>query len=249
MHAAGYRRSGLDACYLAVETDSLDAFASLIGPESGLGLEGFAVTMPFKEQAATRCGPQDAVSSATGAVNTVIVDDAVWKGFNTDGAGVLARLRTRISPEGKRAAIIGAGGTARSVAFELTRAGCEVTLFNRTVERAREGARRAGAAAGSLDDLAGFDWDILVNATPQGGEGERFLGVDQLRGKLVVDAVYASRPTALTRDARDRGLEVIDGLEMLAAQGVLQFRHMTGVDVEHDVFHAAATQRISRRES
>jgi len=249
MHAAGYRQFGLDARYLAVETDSLDAFASLIDPESGLGLEGFAVTMPFKEQAATRCGPQDAVSSATGAVNTVIVDDAVWNGFNTDGAGVLARLRTRISPKGKRAAIIGAGGTARSVAFELTRAGCEVTLFNRTVERAREGARRAGALVGSLDELASFDWDILVNATPQGGEGERFLGVDQLRGKLVVDAVYASRPTALTRDARARGLEVIDGLEMLAAQGVLQFRHMTGIDVEHDVFHAAATQRISERES
>jgi len=247
MHAAGYRRADLDARYLAVETDSLEAFESLIDPEHGLGLKGFAVTMPFKEQTAARCTPEDAASSACGAVNTVIVEGAVWKGFNTDGAGVLARLRTRIGPEGKRVAIVGAGGTARAVAFELVRAGCEVTLFNRTAERAVAAARRVGAVSAPLDELAGFGWDILVNATPQGSEGERFLDPGQLRGQVVVDAVYASRPTALIRDARTRGLQVIDGLEMLAAQGVLQFRQMTGIDAEHEVFHAAAAQRISGR--
>jgi shikimate dehydrogenase/3-dehydroquinate dehydratase type I len=249
MHAAGYRRSGLDARYLAVETDSFEAFSALIDPQHGLGLKGFAVTMPFKEQAATRCTPEDAASAACGAVNTVMVKGAVWKGFSTDGAGVLARLRTRIAPEGKRAAIIGAGGTARSVAFELVRAGCEVTLFNRTAERAVAGARRVGASAAPLDELTDSAWDILVNATPQGSEGERFLEPDRLRGQVVVDAVYASRPTALILDARARGLQVIDGLEMLAAQGVLQFRQMTGLDAEHEIFHTAAEQRISGRKS
>jgi 3-dehydroquinate dehydratase/shikimate dehydrogenase len=245
MHAAGYRRHGVDARYLAVETDSFDAFASWVDPERGIGLAGFAVTLPFKEQAAAHCSPQDAVSAACGAVNTVIIEDGVMRGYNTDGAGVLGRLRTYIDPAGKRAAILGAGGTARSVAFELVRAGCEVTLFNRTAERAREGARAVGATAAPLERLSDHAWDILVNATPQGGDGRRFLDPDLLRGRVVVDAVYAPRSTALIRDARDRGLDAIDGLDMLAAQGVLQFRHMTGVDVELEVLHAAAAQRIS----
>lgn len=245
MHAAGYRRFGLDARYLAVESDSFDAFASLIDPDEGLGLAGFAVTIPFKEQAAARCIPRDEVSRACGAVNTVIVEDGGWQGYNTDGAGVLGRLRTYLDPRGRRVAIVGAGGTARSVAFELVRAGCDVTLFNRTVERARDGAREVGATAAPLDELAGHSWDILVNATPQGGDGRRFFDPERLLGQVVVDAVYAPRPTALIRDARDRGLETIDGLDMLAAQGVLQFRQMTGLDVEHEVMHAAAGQRIS----
>jgi shikimate dehydrogenase len=167
------------------------------------------------------------------------------RGYNTDGAGVLDRLRTYLDPRGKRAAIVGAGGTARSIAFELVRVGCDVTLFNRTPERAVAGARVVGAAAGSVAELAHHAWDILVNATPQGGDGKRFLDADLLRGRVVVDAVYAPRPTALIRDARARGLETIDGLEMLAAQGVRQFRHMTGVDVDFELLRAAAEQRIS----
>lgn len=245
MHAAGYRRCGLDARYLALETDSFEAFASLADPQQGLGLSGFAVTIPFKEDASARCCPQDAVSAACGAVNTVVVQDGAWKGYNTDGAGILNRLRTYFDPRGQRTAIVGAGGTARSIAFELVRAGSEVTIFNRTAERAREGAQRVGAAAAPLADLTDCAWDILVNATPQGGDGRRFFDPDGLRGRIVIDAVYSPRPTALIQDARERGIQTIDGLEMLAAQGVLQFKYMTGVDVEHDLLHAAAMQRIS----
>jgi len=248
MHAAGYRRCGLDARYLALETGSFEAFETLIDPTRGLGLSGFAVTIPFKDQAAARCAPRDEVSSACGAVNTVIVEGQTRNGYNTDGAGVLSRVRNHRDPRGMRTAIVGAGGTARSIAFELTRAGSVVTIFNRTVENAREAGRRVGASAAPLAELQDFAWDILVNATPQGGDGRRFLDPDALRGRLVIDAVYSPRPTALIRDAKARGLQSIDGLEMLAAQGVLQFKHMTGVDVEYEVLHAAALQRISSGE-
>ena len=124
-----------------------------------------------------------------------------------------------------------------------------MTIFNRTAKRAREAAKRVGATAAPLTDLTDCAWDILVNATPQGGDGRRFIDPDGLRGRIVIDAVYSPRPTALIQDARERGIQTIDGLEMLAAQGVLQFKYMTGVDVEYDLLHAAAMQRISAFEA
>jgi shikimate dehydrogenase len=180
------------------------------------------------------------VVSATGSVNTVILEERTWRGFDTDGPGVLARLQKRLTPRGRRVAVVGAGGTARAVAWTLADAGCRVTLFNRTAERGAEAARALGVSSSNLEGLPEHDWDILVNATPLGRDGERIIDPDRLRGSVVIDAVYGPRPTALVSDARDRGLEVIDGLEMLAAQGVLQFRHLTGVGADYEVFHAAA---------
>jgi len=229
MHNAAYRESGLDARYLAVETDDLDEVLPLLGAAGAPGLDALAVTLPFKVAAAARSEPGDDVARISGAVNTVVARGDRPIGYNTDGPAVRALLGRHLDLRGARVACVGAGGTGRGAAAALRLAGAEVTLFNRSLERARAVASEIGVAAADLRSLPSADWDALVQATPLGAAGEEVLPADRLRGRVVLDAVYGPEPTPLVRDARRQGLAVVDGFELLVEQALLQYRHMTGV--------------------
>jgi 3-dehydroquinate dehydratase/shikimate dehydrogenase len=246
MHGAAYREAGLDARYLPIEIDALDDCLPLLGRNGALGIEALAVTMPFKQSACARCRDRDEVARASGAVNTVLVGPDGWSGFNTDGPAVSSLVRSRLEPEGAFAAIVGAGGTARAAAAVLSGAGARVCLFNRTVETAREVAESLGVDGRGLDELAVANWDVLVQATPLGAEGEQVVAADRLNGKLVLDAVYGTE-TPLVRDARQRGVAAIDGYDLLVAQAVLQFERMTGVRPREEVMRRAGRAWLASR--
>jgi len=203
--------------------------------------------MPLKELGAARCRTLDPLARDAGAVNTVILERGGWRGSNTDGPAASALIRSRLEPQGARTAIVGAGGTARAVAVALRAAGAEVTLFNRTEARAREAAERLGVGALPLSRLSDWDWEILVNATPLGRAGESILSPHRLRGRLVLDAVYRVPPTPLAAEAARRGVDVIDGLALLAAQAALQFQAMTGREMETGAMAAVGMQWLSGR--
>lgn len=249
MHRAAYRELGLDARYFPVQTNDLRSFVRLTAPDDGVGLEAFGVTMPFKEALAVRTRAGDEVASASAAVNTVVAGDGAWSGYNTDGPAVLQAIRERLEPRDLSVAILGAGGTARAAAYCLAGAGAAVTLFNRTASRAERAAGELGIGWAAEETLPSFAWDILVHATPRGRHGERFFAPRALTGRLVLDAVYSPAGTSLAQDARDRGLDVIDGLQMLAAQAVLQCRRMTGKTPGFDTLHAAARSWCELREA
>jgi len=245
MHNAAYRGAGMDARYFPLELDDLDECLPLIGPGGTLRLEGLAVTMPFKEVARTRCAEVDDVGRLSEAVNTVLVNDGGWSGFNTDGPAILQLVRDRIDPAGARVAVLGAGGTARAAATVLGRAGSEVCLFNRTMSRAREAAGALGIEARRSNEIGEWEWDILVQATPLGADGEEAIPSDRLRGRVVLDAVYGPE-TPLIRRAREQGLEAIDGFDLLVAQAVLQAEHMTGVRPDVETMRRAGRAWLAR---
>jgi len=250
MHHAAYREGGVNACYLPIEIDGLDEIDTLVGPGGALRLDALAVTLPFKEAAARRSVPGDVVASASGSVNTVVIDEAGrWTGFNTDGPAAVALLGQHLDLCGARVAIIGAGGTACGIGAALKEAGAEVTLFNRTPERGRAAAERLGVRGAALDALPSSRWDALVQATPLGREGEEVLPGRCLAGRAVLDVVYGSRPTPLVREARRRGLEAVDGFELLAAQAVLQYRRMTGADASRKTMARAGRRWLQARDS
>jgi 3-dehydroquinate dehydratase/shikimate dehydrogenase len=248
MHDAGYRAGALDARYLPLELDDLAECLPLVGEEGVLGVEGLAVTMPFKQVACERCVTRDEVATASGAVNTVMIGRDGWSGFNTDGPAMLSLVRSRLDPRGAVVAVVGAGGTARAAARVLAHAGARVTLFNRTPSKARTVARALGVEARALDELASASWDVLVQATSLGAREERVLPAGALNGKLVLDAVYGPQ-TPLVRDARGRGLAVIDGFEFLVGQAVLQFERMTGERVRDDVLRRAGRAWLGSRDA
>jgi len=245
MHRAGYRALGIDARYFPIELDTLDPLVELLQPPASLELRALAVTMPFKERAAERCVARDGIAAVSGAANTVLLQADGWHGFNTDGPAALAAASRHLEPAGARVAVLGAGGTARAVAAALAGAGARVTLFNRSAERAREAAERLGVGHAAWTRAGVEGWDLLVNATPLGGDGEYALPVERLLGRVVLDAVYADRPTPLVREARERGLAVIDGVELLAAQAALQCERMTGRRAEAELLERTAREWLA----
>jgi shikimate 5-dehydrogenase len=117
--------------------------------------------------------------------------------------------------------------------------GASVTLFNRSINRGGLVARATGASHAPLGELAGASWDVLVQATPLGRNGEGVLPGLALTGRMVLDAAYGPVASPLVLDARRRGLAVADGYDLLAAQGALQFHRLTGRTVDASVFSAA----------
>ncbi len=227
LHAAGYRALGLDAVYLPVETGDLADVAAIVEGDGPLPLSGFGVTIPLKEHAAARCARLDAFA-ACGSANTVVVAASGWEGWNTDAPAALALIRKHLDPNGTSVAVVGSGGTARAVAAALKEAGAFVTLFGRSASRGEKAARAIGVAWLPLASLPGARWDLLVQATPAGRNGEEVLLRRHLDGRMVLDAAYGAEPTPLVRAARARGLAVADGLDLLDAQAALQFERLTG---------------------
>jgi shikimate dehydrogenase/3-dehydroquinate dehydratase type I len=246
MHRAGYRHTGLDARYFPIEVDDFEECLPLLEPRGVLGVEALALTIPFKQAAFRQCRTCDDVARESGSVNTVRLESQGWAGYNTDGPAMLQLVRGQMDPAGARAAIVGAGGTARTAAVVLRNAGASVRLFNRTESRARQAADELGVQAGSLNELESYRWDVLIQATPLGGRGEVVLPAERLNGVLVLDAVYGVR-TPLATDAARRGLRVIDGFELLVAQAALQFERMTGAKVPAGVLSAAGRGWLDAR--
>lgn len=238
LHSFLIARAGLNYCYLAfrVPRDSLgDALSGM----RALGIRGLNVTIPHKEAVIPFLDELSPAADAIGAVNVIINDDGHLRGDNTDWEGFLKALATRdMTPCGRRAVVIGAGGAAAAVAYALLSSGAEVVLVNRTPERARALARRFSTlgkvASGSLDELAVFlrEAELLVNATPVGMApyvGESPVPPNLLREGLVVyDLVYVPPETKLLRDAQERGCVAIGGLEMLVHQGIRALELWTG---------------------
>jgi 3-dehydroquinate dehydratase / shikimate dehydrogenase len=240
MHNAAFAATGLDGVYLPCEAADFDDFLVLA---DALGIVGASVTAPYKEDAARTAG-QD------GALNTLRRRDGSWAGINTDVEGFLAPLAD-VALDGRRAAIVGAGGSARSVVSGLVSRGAAVSVHARRPDAAQALADAAGVVAGPWPVPRG-SWDLLVNTTPVGTHPDvdrSPVAAEDLPGgrdgALVYDLVYNPRPTRLLREAAAAGCRTLDGLDMLVAQAVRQFAWWTGVTPDARVLREAAEHRLA----
>jgi 3-dehydroquinate dehydratase/shikimate dehydrogenase len=238
MHAAAYRDTGVDAIYVPLESDDLDDVAALAAEGGVFPFAGLGVTIPLKEHVAKRCVRLDPFA-ACGAANTVVFEEDGWSGFNTDAPAAVTLIRKRLDPENRHVAILGAGGTARAVAAALVASGAFVTMYCRNRESGEAAAEATGADAAPWEDLFGAPWEILVNATPAGRNGEEILLRRHLNGSMVLDAAYGADPTPLVRAAGARGLAVADGFDLLQEQAALQFTRLTGHEAPRGAMSAA----------
>lgn len=242
IHNEAFRRAGLNAAYLAFEIEP-HSLPLAFEAARALGLGGFNLTLPFKEEAAGLVDeiPED-VDRALGAVNTVVQRDGQLYGYNTDVPGLLTALAEELSfdPRAKKVVVAGAGGAARSAAFALARAGARrIWIHNRTRERAEGLAEYLGGyfpdtEIETLDGPAGLDGetpDLIVNATSCGLNPTDGLPFDAglvAVSRAAYDLVYAPRPTPLLAEADRLGLPCAGGLGMLAAQAAAAFELWTG---------------------
>lgn len=231
LHGTWIARHGLDAAYVPLPIAPAD-FALAVRGLAAAGFRGMNVTIPHKEAAFTVCDEVLPRAHRAGAVNTLVFREGRIIGDCTDGFGFLASLPD-YEPKRGPAVLLGAGGAARAIAAALLDAGCpQLTLVNRTPERAEALAQALGGpiAVSTTPPLEGAA--LLVNSTSLGMAGQPPLTIDlsPLPGHaLVADIVYVPLETPLLAAARARGLTGVDGLGMLLHQARPGFEAWFGV--------------------
>jgi 3-dehydroquinate dehydratase / shikimate dehydrogenase len=248
MHNAAFALTRQNAIYLGFRVRSLRDFLAGVGP---LGISGFSVTLPHKEEMLRRLDDCDPLARAIGAVNTVVVrPGGRLYGYNTDYVGVLRALERRVRLAGSCVLLLGAGGAARAAAFALARGGAHVSIWSRTPARAQKLARAAGAEVIERESIAKRQFDAIVNCTPVGlhPEGGSPLRPAELNCRIVMDMVYRPRETELLRAARRRGIETISGVDMFVAQGVAQWEIWTGLRAPEAAMRRVVNQALRKEE-
>ncbi len=195
------------------------------------------VTIPYKQAVIPYLDEISETARAIGAVNTIVNRDGRLFGYNTDCDGI-TRLIRRVCPEpkGKKALVLGTGGTSRTAEYALRAMGADPVL--RVSRSAREGALTYGEARRDHRDAV-----IIVNTTPCGmfphDEEAPVSPADFPAVQAVTDAVYHPLRTVLVTEALRRGIPAEGGLYMLVAQAVTAAGIFRGTE-----YDPAETERI-----
>ena len=256
---AAFADAGRDWGYIGIEV-GIETIGQTVSEAIAKNFIGLSVTMPLKEAIIDSLDEVDPVAQTLRAVNSVRINNGHTYGFNTDGDGCCDALvaQGHVTISGAHAIVLGAGGTARSVALALVRRGASVRMINRTlknVERAVELVRSYPESnTGDIevgDESAFGDASIIVNCTSVGmaTTGVSPINVERIRRDAVVmDAVYQPLHTELLQTAKTHGCTVVDGLWMLIYQAMRQHEAWCGTVPDVSVMRTAAKQELSRRE-
>lgn len=242
MHNAAFRELGIDWRYVKLPVPP-ELLAETVAALEGSGYRGANVTIPHKPAALALADAATDAARAIGAANTLTFSGGGVSADNTDAGGFLDALGD--SPAGLSCLVLGAGGAARAVVWALQQAGAaEVSVWNRTPERAAALARELGARHAR----APVPSDLLVNATsvgldPAADDAQALVDLG-LAGAdppaRLVDLVYAPQPTAVARWAARAGAHVVDGFEVLVRQGARSFETWTGEPAPLETMRRAA---------
>lgn len=238
IHNAAYGRAKDSAVYVPFPSDTLSSFLKLA---EYLDLSGASVTVPYKEEILPYLSCISNEVQHIGSCNTILNTKRGWSGFNTDARGFsdsLLDLIDRKNLHRKKISIIGAGGVARAVAYEIHRLGGKACVLNRTLLRAKELADPYGFAWASLDangiDMISRYKDIIIQTTSLGMEPDTEadpLELYNFSGKeVVMDLIYKPARTKMLERAEEAGCKTLNGYDMLLGQAKLQYKLFLGKD-------------------
>jgi len=252
IHNAGYQALGINYAYVSFRVSDIKQAIEGI---RGLGIRGASITIPHKTSAIKYIDQVDPMAEKIGAVNTIVNDDGVLTGYNTDGDGALQALEEVTTLGGKKAVLIGSGGAASAIAVGLKAKGVKLVVLNRTEDKAGKLAEKVNAeGSGDLNKLSEISSaDILINATPVGmwpETGRSIIPKELLHNRLTVfDIVYNPRKTRLLMEARERGCAVVYGYKMFLYQAAGQFELFTGLKAPLPTMESALAQALEGGEN
>ncbi len=222
MHNRVLQNFNLDACYgktlLKDGTKIIDKFKSL-------KLSGANVTVPHKEYAFKLCNEAKGIACDIKAVNTLVKDGDKVYGYNTDAIGFYESISSFKNL--KHVLILGAGGTAKAIAFILRKNGAEVTILNRSAKRL-DFFQKSGFKTSSWDNFKTYRYDLIINTTTA-GLNESILPLEkELLSSLMQNSSYAfdviyGKETPFLKLAKESSLIYKDGSDMLLYQAVFAF--------------------------
>lgn len=235
MHSNAFRHVGINSVYLPFPIEQSD-LPQVLESFRVLGIQGFNVTIPYKEAIVPFLPEIDPAAKILRSVNTVKRTKNGWKGYSTDGSGFLRALQEKgVNPVSQSVLLIGAGGAARAIALAMVDAGIkELHIQNRTKSRAQELAdlilKRNRKIVLKINPKDIKCYDILINCTSIGMDGISCPVSDNLiaASKQVIDIIYNPSLTPLLKKARSRGIDCDNGIGMLLYQGIEAFEIWTG---------------------
>lgn len=233
IHSAAFRELNLDSSYIGYRIPKGELEGGIEGLKK-IKINGFNITIPHKIEMMKYLDKMDESCSIIGAVNTVVNNEGVLKGYNTDMDGFLEPLKKRnITIQNSKVLLLGAGGAARAIVAGIAKEkAANIDIVNRTIEKANnlsEFARKLGLSAKvkkieSIDTTI-EDYDIIINATSIGLKDEpspiSFEGINEKT--VVYDIVYTPMNTDFIKKAKLKNAIIIYGYEMLLGQATRAF--------------------------
>lgn len=265
IHNACFADGGFNGLYLPLLVQGghaeFDAFLDNVLARSWLDFRGFSITIPHKhsalEHVRRKGGFIEPLADKIGAANTLLIerqatsDERRLHAYNTDYAGALDAITQGMGIERRDlhdvpVAVVGAGGVSRAIVAGLTDVGANVTIYNRTLERAQELAADFGCEAAGLDRLWQLDARLLINCTSIGMHPKvdaSPVPAECLKSDMAVfDTVYNPAETLLLKQAKEKGAKTIDGVAMFVNQAAAQFRLFTGQPANTDLMRKVAQE-------
>jgi len=259
IHNAAFRSLNMNIVYVAFRVQDGELGVAIEGFRS-LGVLGINITMPHKSRVLRFLDTIDDTAQEIGAVNTVVRRSSKLHGYNTDGQAAVKALSHLESLSGRRALILGAGGAAKAIAYQLSKMVETIVILNRTRPKGARLASKvtewseASSCSYALDktnlrrEVA--QASLLINTLPVDvfPRFGKILIREKLAGRdmLVMDANYKPKTDFLAK-ASLAGAKAIDGLEMLIEQAALSFELWTGVNAPIAVMRKAAVEARARR--
>jgi shikimate dehydrogenase len=250
IHEAFAKQTSQDISYERILAP-LDGFETTVQDLIAKGYKGANVTVPFKFEAlklAFQNGVVNPLADNARAVNTLTFNENnSVTGDNTDGMGLVNDIANNLEFEitNKKVLVLGSGGAAFGILQPLVNANPSLVIIsNRTFAKAEEAVKilsklidtsqsKVVCMAKQFDELAGLEFDLVINATST-GLTDTALPISHTifaKGCLAYDMMYG-RETPFMRQARENGAQVADGLGMLVEQAAEAFRIWRGVRPE-----------------
>jgi len=236
---AGFEALSLDFFYKPFKVTE-DGLAGAIEGIRSLGIRGCGVSMPHKVKAIKLLDKIDPVAQKIGAINTIVNDDGVLSGYNTDFEGAKRALGESYNVAKKKVLIIGAGGVSRAVILALKENGAgKIYLTNRSEEKGKSLAKEFDINYLDYAERNDFKGGLFVNATSVGmkpQDKDMIIDEDSIVGyDAVMDVVVYPFKTALIKEAERQGKVAIPGFKMSLYQAAAQFKLYTGKNASLEI--------------
>ncbi|MBN1764053.1 MAG: shikimate dehydrogenase [Sedimentisphaerales bacterium] len=253
IHNRSFDHTGFNGLYIPLLIDPkwevFQAFMDGIMARKWLDFRGLSVTIPHKHHALDyvrqKGGRLETLAGRIGAVNTLIIDDAGQiSGYNSDYAGAMDAITDTLGIEradlkGIPTAVIGAGGVSRAIVAGLIDVNAQVTIYNRTVEKAKNLAADFNCQWKPLTEIQNLDAKIIINCTSIGMhphmENTPVPGELLKPDMTVFDTVYNPKETRLLKEAKEAGAKTVNGQTMFINQAAIQFQLFTGQRPPKDI--------------
>lgn len=231
MHNAGFKSINYEGEYVKHLLDDGETVKNVFLDSK---YHGANITVPHKESAFRNADEVKGLANEIKAVNTYINKNGKVIAYNTDAPGFLKAIES--FGEIKSVLVFGAGGTSKAISLALQQNNIDVTVLNRS-EGKLDFFKKHGIKSFSWENFEAQSYDLIVNSTSAGLKDEYLPCDEKILEKVFKDASFAfdcvyGKVTPFLNFAKQKGLEIKDGEDMLLYQGVLAFELFTDSKID-----------------